>query len=67
MGKGKANKKTYQNKNKDAENEPHKTTNEKKKAKHCNNSATRNNMVHHEVENLFIFWVLVVTITVLLS
>ena len=55
MGKGKANKKTYQNKNKDAENEPHKTTNEKKKAKHGNNSATRNNMVHREVENLFIF------------
>ena len=67
MGKGKANKKTYQNKHKDRENEPHKTTNEKKKAKHGNDSAARNNMVRHEVENLFIFWVLVVTVTVLLS
>ena len=55
MGKGKANKKTYQNKHKDRENEPHKTTNEKKKAKHGNDSAARNNMVCHEVENLFIF------------
>ena len=55
MGKGKANKKTYQNKHKDAENESHKTTTDKKRGKHGNISTTRNNMVHHEVENLFIF------------
>lgn len=55
MGKGKANKKSHQNKHKDTKNEPHKTATDKKKGNHGNNSTTRSNMVHHEVENLFIF------------